>query len=258
MTDRKLAVAPRGRRPRGRPRHPDLLTPVEWAIVLQVRAGISNGEIAQHRGCRVDTVKYHVANILGKLDLPDRPALQAWTGRARDDGGGIDIAGWQAKERKMNRVKPTATFTGLAPSFLVDDVARSAEWYRDHLGFEIGDYFREHHHGDNDGAEHDHEHDPSLGEPVFVILQRDGQRLMLSKTVERGKGVSSNYDFKEYSSDVFFWVDDVDAIFAQATAAGATVLDPPATQYYGLRDFRLKDLDGRVLTFGGPVLETTA
>jgi hypothetical protein len=29
---------------------------------------------------------------------------------------------------------------GVAPMFLVDDVVATAEWYRDALGFRIGDY----------------------------------------------------------------------------------------------------------------------
>ncbi len=151
-----------------------------------------------------------------------------------------------------NTTTAKATITGIAPMFLVDDVARTAEWYRDVLGFEIGDYFREHHHPHDEEDEHAHDHQ-SLGEPVFVILHRDGHRLMLGKTVERGHGVRSNYDFKQFSCDAYFWATNVEEIYQQAKSAGATFVEDLVTQPYGLKEFRIKDLDGRVLTFGGPI-----
>ena len=144
------------------------------------------------------------------------------------------------------------TVTGVAPMFLVDDVARTAEWYRDALGFDIGEYFRE----DHDHDEHGNDvalPDGSVGEAVFVILSRNGHRLMLGKTVEPGRGVVSNIDFKEHSGDAYFWCEGVDAIWAGARASGARILLEPETQFYGMREFRLKDCDGRVLTFGSPV-----
>jgi DNA-binding CsgD family transcriptional regulator len=63
---------------RGRPRHPDVLTPAEWRVLDLVRDGRSNGEIAVALGLSPNTVKYHVANMLAKLQLPDRQALARW------------------------------------------------------------------------------------------------------------------------------------------------------------------------------------
>ena len=57
------------RRPRGRPRHDDVLTPAEWRIVHAVRHGLSNPQIAKRRGISVDAVKFHVANAIAKLGL---------------------------------------------------------------------------------------------------------------------------------------------------------------------------------------------
>jgi len=64
---------------RGRPRHPDILTPAEWRVLELVREGKTNAEIAVSLGISVNTVKYHVANMLAKLELPDRRALARWT-----------------------------------------------------------------------------------------------------------------------------------------------------------------------------------
>ena len=74
------------RNPRGRPRHPDVLTPAEWRVLEQLREGGTNAEIASRLGISGDAVKYHISNMLGKLELRDRRALAAWrpaTGRGR-------------------------------------------------------------------------------------------------------------------------------------------------------------------------------
>ena len=62
----------------GRPRHPDVLTPAEWRVLEALREGGTNAEIGARLGISADAVKYHVSNMLGKLDLPDRRALAAW------------------------------------------------------------------------------------------------------------------------------------------------------------------------------------
>ena len=41
------------RRGRGRPPHPDLLTPAEWAVLDLVRHGMRRAEIARRRGTGV-------------------------------------------------------------------------------------------------------------------------------------------------------------------------------------------------------------
>jgi DNA-binding CsgD family transcriptional regulator/catechol 2,3-dioxygenase-like lactoylglutathione lyase family enzyme len=115
-----------GGRGRGRPRHPDLLTPAEWRVVDAVRHGMSNRQIARRRGVSLDAVKFHVTNAVAKLGLADRAALRAWRGvpahsatRGRRDGGGMDTL----------RLGPIGQIA--RP---VRDVARAEAWYRDVLG----------------------------------------------------------------------------------------------------------------------------
>jgi DNA-binding NarL/FixJ family response regulator len=69
---------------RGRPRYDDLLTPAEWRVAEAVRYGLANPEIARLQGVSTDAVKYHVANILQKLELSRRNELRHWTGVRRD------------------------------------------------------------------------------------------------------------------------------------------------------------------------------
>ena len=65
-------------RRKGRPPHDDILTPAEWRIVHAVKHGMTNGEIAERRGISRDAVKFHIANALAKLGLPNRRALRRW------------------------------------------------------------------------------------------------------------------------------------------------------------------------------------
>ena len=66
------------RNPRGRPRHPDVLTPAEWRVLDELREGGTNAEIASRLSISGDAVKYHISNMLGKLELRDRRELADW------------------------------------------------------------------------------------------------------------------------------------------------------------------------------------
>jgi DNA-binding CsgD family transcriptional regulator/catechol 2,3-dioxygenase-like lactoylglutathione lyase family enzyme len=113
------------RRPRGRPRHADLLTPSEWRTVHAVQHGMTNREIARRRGVSVDAVKFHVANALAKLGLPDRKALRAWF-RAPRDSALSNIRGDTMRQMQLGPIGQIARS--------VSDTAESEKWYRDVLG----------------------------------------------------------------------------------------------------------------------------
>ena len=61
---------------RGRPPHPDVLTPAEWRVAEAVRHGMTNRLIAQRQGRSLDAVKFHVANALQKLGFSSRAELR--------------------------------------------------------------------------------------------------------------------------------------------------------------------------------------
>jgi DNA-binding CsgD family transcriptional regulator len=63
---------------RGRPRHPDILTPREWEVLTLLRRGLTNGEIADGLAISERGVKYHVSEIIGKLGVRDRHAAARW------------------------------------------------------------------------------------------------------------------------------------------------------------------------------------
>lgn len=70
-------------RPRGRPPYPGLLTPAEERVLSLLREGRTNPEIAAAIGVSVDTVKYHVANMLSKTGVSDRGELAEWASEDR-------------------------------------------------------------------------------------------------------------------------------------------------------------------------------
>ena len=113
--------------PRGRPRHPDVLTPAEWRVAHAVRHGMTNADISRRLHISLDAVKFHVANAVAKLALRNRTALKHWSG-APVDGA-------------LSRKRDTATATGTPPSLgavgqisrQVRDIPRAVVWFRDVL-----------------------------------------------------------------------------------------------------------------------------
>jgi DNA-binding NarL/FixJ family response regulator len=53
-----------------------VLTPAEWRVVNAVRHGMTNREIGRRLRISIDAVKFHVANAVGKLGVPNRAALK--------------------------------------------------------------------------------------------------------------------------------------------------------------------------------------
>jgi DNA-binding CsgD family transcriptional regulator len=63
---------------RGRPRHPDILTPREWEVLALLREGLTNEQIAQRLDITERTAKFHVSEILSKLGVSSRDEAARW------------------------------------------------------------------------------------------------------------------------------------------------------------------------------------
>lgn len=138
---------------RGRPPHNDLLTPAEWRTLNAVRHGLTNRQIAERRGISLDAVKYHVANIVGKLGVADRRALKNWAGSHKGSllNTGVDQMSDELHYLGVGQVSRT-----------VADIATAERWYRDVLGLD---------------------HLFTFGELAFFGI--GGTRLMLSQSAEK-------------------------------------------------------------------------
>jgi DNA-binding CsgD family transcriptional regulator/catechol 2,3-dioxygenase-like lactoylglutathione lyase family enzyme len=113
------------RRPRGRPRHPDVLTPAEWRVAEAVRHGLTNRRIAAALGIGLDAVKYHVANALQKLGLASRAELRRWDGVRRDS----------PLSQRSPDMPEAATLGALGQiARTVKDIEAARRWYGEVLG----------------------------------------------------------------------------------------------------------------------------
>ena len=71
-----------------------------------------------------------------------------------------------------------------------------------------------------------------------------------AKDTEYGKLLVRPRDAGGVTMSVYVIVEDADAHFARAKAAGAEIAREPVTQDYGGRDYTCKDPEGNVWTFG--------
>jgi catechol 2,3-dioxygenase-like lactoylglutathione lyase family enzyme len=111
---------------------------------------------------------------------------------------------------------------GAATVFVVSDIAKSIEHYRDVLGFTA---------------------DFQYGTPTsYACLCRDEVSLHLI-AAGHTKRLPGN-------GAICVFVRDVDAVHAELAARGARVVKPPQNYDYGMRDFDVLDLDGNQLVIG--------
>ena len=178
------------RRPRGRPPHPDLLTPAEWQVLDWVRHGLRRAEIARRRGTSVDAVKYHLTNISGKLGVSGRQ-LRHWPGMpAVGDGP-------RRSPRPMSTTPGTTRGLGRIGqiSLSIRDVGRAEQFYGSTLGLP---------------------HVFTFGDLAF--FDAGGTRLYLHR---------KDADEWRPSSVIYFEVDDIAACQEALTAAGVQFTGAP-------------------------------
>jgi uncharacterized glyoxalase superfamily protein PhnB len=120
---------------------------------------------------------------------------------------------------------------GVAPYFLVRDVVKAAEYYRDALGFSYERFWGQ--------------------PPCFCMPKRDGVIIMLSQTEDAAVIRPNSKARNDESWDAYVWVKDADALYAEMKPRGAIITYGPALQEeYGNREFGVRDLDGYILAFG--------
>lgn len=126
-------------------------------------------------------------------------------------------------------------FRGVAPHFRVRDVVRTAEYYRDVLGFDVAGYW--------DGGEIHHD---ASRPPVFGIVRRDEVAIHFN----RAEAASMQPAADDGAYDAYFNVTRLDALADDLRRRGAQILEGPEERVYGRRELIVRDCDGRVLAFG--------
>ena len=116
----------------------------------------------------------------------------------------------------------TSTLCAAATVFVVKDVLKAVEHYRDVLGFHTEFLY---------------------GEPTFYAgVSRDDVTIHLQ--------AASQTKRQPGSGAVNIFVTDVDALYQELKSRGTRTLNEPKDYPYGMRDFDVNDLDGNHLCFG--------
>ncbi len=114
----------------------------------------------------------------------------------------------------------------ITPLFLVPDVVKSAEYYRDVLGFRIGDYYG----------------DP----PCFVFVSRDTVDIML-KLATAPDQVHPNGAHGVW--DAYLWTASFEEIREEFRAHAAKIVSESPSTFYGTKEIDVEDRDGYRLCF---------
>jgi len=121
--------------------------------------------------------------------------------------------------QEPDRPRPEAMLEQALPTLPLSNVAAGVKHYCDVLGFSI-DY------ADDKGA----------------VLNRDKVTVLLVARTAKHTGIGA----------CSVYVRDADAFHAELVAKGANVQGEPVSRPWGLRDFRVLDLEGNEITFGQP------
>lgn len=119
-----------------------------------------------------------------------------------------------------------------ASVFLVRDVVKSANFYRDALGFSYECFWGE--------------------PPDFCMVWRNQQCIMLSQVAE-SELIRPVSRVRPPVWDAYFWVDDVDAFYAEFSEKDVRFKYEPVLKTYGVKEFAVLDQDGYQLAFGEEV-----
>jgi predicted enzyme related to lactoylglutathione lyase len=98
----------------------------------------------------------------------------------------------------------------------VSDVAATAAFYRDVLGFTW-----------------------DFGDETYAVVWRDNSAIHFVRD-----------DVSPVGVHLFQWVKDVDAYYREIVDRGADIAKEPADQPYGIREFGLRDINGVGIVFG--------
>jgi uncharacterized glyoxalase superfamily protein PhnB len=121
-----------------------------------------------------------------------------------------------------------ARVTASAPVLLTRDIQAACDYYRDKLGFTY-ELFNQ--------------------PPSFAILRRDDCSLMLAQAGRRAK-LTPNWKIVDKTWNVYFWVDDADALYREVQERGAIIDYTIYTTPWGTREFGVQDLDDHDIAFG--------
>jgi catechol 2,3-dioxygenase-like lactoylglutathione lyase family enzyme len=119
---------------------------------------------------------------------------------------------------------PVATLRRPRHVIAVPDLARSADWYRDVLGFEVHD----------------------VGDPGWRWFQRDACVILAGECPD----ALAPADTGDHAYFAYIEVDGIDALHAELAARGIDTIKPLCDEPWGMREFGVRTVDGHRMMFG--------
>ncbi|GAC1402902.1 MAG: hypothetical protein NVSMB52_16860 [Chloroflexota bacterium] len=123
-----------------------------------------------------------------------------------------------------------AKLTSGVPVLLVSNVTVAAAYYRDALGFHFDRFWG----------------DP----PRFCIVKRDTCMLYLAQPDSTEAVLTPYWKIASMMWNAYFWVDDVESLYAEFKGSGAKIDYELCVQPYGVKEFGVQDLDEHDIAFG--------
>ncbi|TWH01151.1 putative glyoxalase superfamily protein PhnB [Mesorhizobium sp. J18] len=118
------------------------------------------------------------------------------------------------------------------PTFRYRDPARMIDWLSKAFGFKLRVKY-----GEDDRIDH-------------AELALGSSMIMLGQVRDDGYGAIVGGPGENGGKSVYLAVEDIDAVYASAKAAGAEILTEPYDTDYGSRDFMCRDPEGNIWSFG--------
>lgn len=135
----------------------------------------------------------------------------------------------KATPAKSSAKSAALKMTEASPSFTANDLEKSIRWYRDVVGFVVGERWEQ------------------QGKLIGCELRAGNVSLMIGQDDwKKGRDRVKGQGFRLYCGTT----QDVDALARQIRERGGKLDSEPADQPWGSRDFSLSDPDGFKITIG--------
>jgi predicted enzyme related to lactoylglutathione lyase len=127
----------------------------------------------------------------------------------------------------MEKTMPTIQSTAYV--IAVNDLMRSAQYYRDVLGFAVRE----------------------IGDDGWRFFEKDNCVIMAGHCPD----AIPPGELGDHSYFAYLRVEGIDEYFAQVQARGGRILKKPRDEPWGMREFALETIDGHRVMFGSPIGE---
>ena len=142
---------------------------------------------------------------------------------------GLRAAEWAAATGARSYVSPARNIAlyGIAPTIAVPDVAATAQFYVEQLGFEV---------------------DYCAGEPISFAIVGRGEWTAERAQIHLTQGAPTGLPARLYLR-----VSDADTLHDELVGRGTAIEQPIVTQAYGRREFGVRDPNGLLLVFAADI-----